>query len=361
LQSFLNTRATKHLKNLRVLNLCDNQLQEFALPAPAFLRHSSSSSEELLSVVTAVMLPNLEEVDLSFNRLKELPPQLTQWKNLRVLQVNNNLLEYISPRVVLGMRNLQVLECRDNPLLQPPVVDANRGVDVMKRYYTCLLGKDYDLSLLSDQIDGDSDGDTAYNCCKFQCASLSSQGCKSKSKKMKEKCLRLGDQQKRVGDLLPLQRPLPQSPPPSRTPATRTYVNETLKVICVGVPGAGKTSMLQRLINGRPSSEDENDGSDSSEEGEESGDQAAAAIDQYDWDPKAKLDAGCYHDNNNESEALSCSLDTSIQLGTKKNSKLIGELRPLGNDASHVKFSVWDCSSRSIYHVSFPSQPCTIP
>ena len=96
-------------------------------------------------------------------------------------------------------------------------------------------------------------------------------------------------------------------------------VNDTLKVIFVGMACAGKTSMIKRLIEGRgakiPKQEERTIG-----------------VDIYEWDPK--------NDGNNDRNHV----DTRIMI----EDDLLGRT----NGDVDVKFSVWDFAGQHVYHVS---------
>jgi Leucine-rich repeat (LRR) protein len=95
-------------------------------------------------------------------------------------------------------------------------------------------------------------------------------------------------------------------------------VNDTLKVIFVGMAYTGKTSLIRRLKYGIKATVPKND-------------ERTIGVDVYDWDPT----------QSDEHAAQSCGiLDTSI----------IGEKGKIPNTS--VKFSVWDFAGQHVYHVS---------
>lgn len=94
-------------------------------------------------------------------------------------------------------------------------------------------------------------------------------------------------------------------------------INNTLKVIFVGMAMAGKTSMIKRLIEGEdaviPKKDDRTIG-----------------VDIYEWDPT--IDKRYDH------------IDNRILLQDKELEKLCGN--------SNVKFSVWDFAGQHVYHAT---------
>jgi hypothetical protein len=100
--------------------------------------------------------------------------------------------------------------------------------------------------------------------------------------------------------------------------ADEITVNETLKVIFVGMANSGKTSIIKRLLEGRKAKIPQKD-------------ERTIGVDIYNWNPKT----------------TDGSLLTRIQLDE--------ELKGRVNDNVDVKFSVWDFAGQHVYHVSiFP-------
>lgn len=97
----------------------------------------------------------------------------------------------------------------------------------------------------------------------------------------------------------------------------KVTVNDTLKVIFVGMAMAGKTSMIKRLIEGENAVIPKRD-------------ERTVGVDIYEWDPK----------NDHRFDHI----DNRIQLQDK-------ELEELCGDAS-VKFSVWDFAGQHVYHAT---------
>ena len=94
-------------------------------------------------------------------------------------------------------------------------------------------------------------------------------------------------------------------------------VNDTLKVIFVGMAMAGKTSMIKRLIEGENAVVPKRD-------------ERTVGVDIYEWDPKD--DRRFEH------------IDSTIDLGDKELEELCGDV--------NVKFSVWDFAGQHVYHAT---------
>jgi GTPase SAR1 family protein len=94
-------------------------------------------------------------------------------------------------------------------------------------------------------------------------------------------------------------------------------VNDTLKVIFVGMAMAGKTSMIKRLIQGNDAVIPKRD-------------ERTVGVDIYEWD--TKLDRRFEH------------IDSRIELQDKELEEQCGDV--------NVKFSVWDFAGQHVYHAT---------
>mmetsp|Transcript_9986 Transcript_9986/g.20594 ORF Transcript_9986/g.20594 Transcript_9986/m.20594 type:complete len:1705 (+) Transcript_9986:253-5367(+) len=96
-------------------------------------------------------------------------------------------------------------------------------------------------------------------------------------------------------------------------------VNDTLKVIFVGMALSGKTSIIKRLIEGRGAMIPQMD-------------ERTIGVDIYEWDPKT----------------------SNVDIGATLNTEIVvdGELQNRMKGAVDVKFSVWDFAGQHVYHAT---------
>ncbi|KAL7549708.1 hypothetical protein ACHAWF_012972 [Thalassiosira exigua] len=105
--------------------------------------------------------------------------------------------------------------------------------------------------------------------------------------------------------------------------ANEITVNDTLKVIFVGMALSGKTSIIKRLIEGEEAKIPQKD-------------ERTIGVDIYEWDPKATAAAGGKNSDG--------SLITQIPVD--------GELEGRVKGDADVKFSVWDFAGQHVYHAT---------
>lgn len=103
----------------------------------------------------------------------------------------------------------------------------------------------------------------------------------------------------------------------SDIPHDSVTVNDTLKVIFVGMAMVGKTSMIKRLIEGKDAVVPTRD-------------ERTVGVDIYDWEPK--------HDKRFEH------IDSRIEFQDKELAEACGDV--------DVKFSVWDFAGQHVYHAT---------
>jgi hypothetical protein len=63
-------------------------------------------------------LPALEVLDLSRNRVSDIPLNITRLSNLKVLALQGNLIQTV-PHSLSDMEGLQVIKLENNPLISP--------------------------------------------------------------------------------------------------------------------------------------------------------------------------------------------------------------------------------------------------
>ena len=85
------------------------------------------------------ILSKLEKLDLGYNDLIFLPPELDQLKTLKTLRVMNNFLSKVPMRVCEMEVNI---DASSNPLTEPPLETCERGIRSMRRYWRGRCAKD---------------------------------------------------------------------------------------------------------------------------------------------------------------------------------------------------------------------------
>jgi hypothetical protein len=105
------------LSNLETLDLSNNRLNEL----PAELGQ----------------LTNLETLDLAYNRLTALPAELGQLTNLKMLNLRSNDLTAL-PAELGRLTNLETLDPRANPLEAPLLEFVEKGVPAVLEYLRSL-------------------------------------------------------------------------------------------------------------------------------------------------------------------------------------------------------------------------------
>ena len=81
------------------------------------------------------LMGKLEYLDVGYNQLTAIPIELAKLP-LKTLKCMNNLIEII-PAAICDME-LRALDVSSNPLIQPPLETCERGLHSMRRYYHCL-------------------------------------------------------------------------------------------------------------------------------------------------------------------------------------------------------------------------------
>ena len=88
--------------------------------------------------VLARLSPTLSSMNLSHNRLSELPASISQLSNLTHLDVSRNQLENLPPSIAL-LDHLSALDLSGNPLGGIPLFVLNTGVGAILEYYSDIL------------------------------------------------------------------------------------------------------------------------------------------------------------------------------------------------------------------------------
>lgn len=268
----------------------------------------------------------------------------------------NNFLEKVPMRVCdMDLRSIDV---SSNPVIQPPIETCERGICSMKRYYHCLRMEEQSKQKALEEVQR-----------KVQ---------KQKKKEVKKKgyggmllksLRRTSDDSHQSGSSSGAMSPDMDStrktstPPVSREllnsssgdlvtvesvdveafgkaamPVVEEFplavatgvgplvepdvmdkvtVNDTLKVIFVGMAMVGKTSMIKRLIEGRDAVIPTHD-------------ERTVGVDIYEWDPKK--------------DKRFMEIDSRIVFQDKELAHTCGDV--------DVKFSVWDFAGQHVYHAT---------
>jgi len=313
------------------------------------------------------LLTKLEHLDVGFNQLTAIPAEIVRLPSVKTLKCMNNLIERV--RAEICEMDLRVLDVSSNPLLQPPLETCERGLHSMRRYYHCLkleelagpdckqrsqtkffsTMKKYEKSrtkmkkkkalssslcpsrvfrTVSQSSSEPSElatlsiGETKTTLVSgherppVRSVSFSLKGLDNVDDRLvaepTTKYASLDDSGRMNGDF---EKVVFDN---SKKVADEITVNETLKVIFVGMAHSGKTSIIKRLLEGRKAIIPQKD-------------ERTIGVDIYNWDPKT----------------TDGSLLTRIQVDE--------ELKGRVNDNVDVKFSVWDFAGQHVYHVSvFP-------
>jgi len=355
LTDFPDEAMLEGIPELQDLNMYGNKVSEIVVP-----RNSK-------------LLSKLEILNLGYNDLAFLPDDLDQIKSLRILKVMNNFLEKVPMRVC--EMDIKTIDVSSNPVVQPPVETCERGICSMKRYYHCLrqeaqskhkaleevqkkllkhkkreekkkfpkkiprffstsIKSNSSISMSSDKSFTEEGNSQSLHSTSEEPSVLPSKvesrglgrtrsisfdeamairedadgddemvgGLKAANSSMPDVEILQSALAGAVSEEVPLAKP------------EDAVVNDTLKVIFVGMAMAGKTSMIKRLIEGRdaviPQSDDRTIG-----------------VDIYEWDP---------HNNKDRPH-----VDTRIDIEDKAVSKDVD-----------VKFSVWDFAGQHVYHAT---------
>jgi hypothetical protein len=301
---------------------------------------------------------------VGFNQLTAIPDEIVRLPSVKTLKCMHNLIERV--RSEICEMDLRVLDVSSNPLLQPPLETCERGLHSMRRYYHCLKleelarpdyqqrsqtklfsnMKNYKKSRMKmrkkkafpsslcpssvfrtvsqsssepSELVTLSTGETkpTHERPPIRSVSFSLKGLENVDDRLvaepTTKCASLDDSDSSMdGDF---EKVVFDN---SEKVADEITINETLKVIFVGMAHSGKTSIIKRLLEGRKATIPQKD-------------ERTIGVDIYNWDPKS----------------TDGSLLTQIQVD--------GELEGRVKDNIDVKFSVWDFAGQHVYHVStFP-------
>lgn len=161
-----------NLRNLRVLRVCNLLYASHQSFIDSLRKRGHSKDEELLAYYEEAerelqqdllvprylqtldarvgQLPALEELDLGYNRLSNLPDTLGRLSRLQRLILNNNQLTDV-PTSLSELKHLQLLDLKENPLQAPPVLPQLGYYTRIKEHFRqqknkAVQERDYDLA-----------------------------------------------------------------------------------------------------------------------------------------------------------------------------------------------------------------------
>lgn len=317
------------LPELQDLNMYANKVAEIIIP----------TSPKLLS--------RLEKLDLGYNDLVSLPPELDQLKSLKVLRVMNNFLAKVPMRVC--EMDLKSIDVSSNPITEPPAETCERGICSMRRYWHCIRMEEQSKQKAVEEaskkvqrqskkretkkkygglglmFQGKSKGKCSENEASSQSPISTSVIHKEIDSPISPQLMKHGSLPKSIvesssemnTDCLDAKATLAETsrvhsisldaPTEELEEYDRVTVNDTLKVIFVGMAMVGKTSMIKRLIEGTDAVVPTRD-------------ERTVGVDIYQWNPKD--DSRFEH------------IDSRIEFQDQDLSRTCGDV--------DVKFSVWD-------------------
>jgi hypothetical protein len=325
------------LPDLQDLNMYGNKVAEIIIP------HNRN------------LLTKLETLNLGYNDLAYLPDDLDQLKALRTLKAMNNFLEKIPMRVC--DMELRTIDVSSNPVIQPPIETCERGICGMKRYYQCLrieeqskrkaleeaqkkgqkqkkkepkkkssvgglmksflktspspTNKKIDISLSTPPIP------TTLRTSQGSVTSINSSHAELIAGISEEAMVKPRLKTESSGELADALTSTITVGDGVMENADQVTVNDTLKVIFVGMAMVGKTSMIKRLIEGKDAIIPTHD-------------ERTVGVDIYEWEPKK--DKRFEH------------IDSRIEFQDEELAATCGDV--------DVKFSVWDFAGQHVYHAT---------
>lgn len=348
------------LPRLQKLNLSHNSLTDFpeesmleGLPELHELNMYGNKVAEIIIPSNPRLLSKLEILNLGYNDLAYLPDDLDRLTALKILKVMNNFLEKVSMRIC--DMDLKSIDVSSNPIIQPPIDTCERGICSMKRYYHCLRMEEQSKQKAVEEVQkkaqrqkkavkkkgyGGFIKSLSSNVTSLRRTSEDSgQSVASSSNSSYLDSARFTSassttlQEKpaaEVSVIVPQDAPKvavaaePESLPmlslqtlEEVEPVDQVSVNDTLKVIFVGMAMVGKTSMIKRLIEGRDAIIPTHD-------------ERTVGVDIYEWDPKK--------------DRRFMDIDSRIIVNDQELAQTVGDV--------DVKFSVWDFAGQHVYHAT---------
>lgn len=82
---------------------------------------------------------NLVVLNVGYNDISFLPKDLCNFKNLKSLNIESNFISEIPS--FIGDMLLNTVKLSNNPIADPPMEVAERGLNSMRRYWQCRRGR----------------------------------------------------------------------------------------------------------------------------------------------------------------------------------------------------------------------------
>jgi GTPase SAR1 family protein len=340
------------LPELQELNMYGNKVSEIVVP------------------LNPKLLSKLETLDMGYNNIHVLPDELDQLKSLKTLKVMNNFLSKVPMRIC--EMELKSIDVSSNPVTEPPFETCERGICSMRRYWHCIRseeqikkkalseahkkaqqkvkkGKVGFMGLMrpGNCSNRSTGGETSISSVDSSPRFMSQERKSSPALALKSSVVSVKqpfsdstdvvkptlDPHRAQSDVTVDSKETPRADsvesnddavfestflhPSEESSHDQISVNDTLKVIFVGMALVGKTSMIKRLIEGEntviPTI-----------------DERTIGVDIYDWEPK--------HDKRFEH------IDSRIDICDTDFRDACGDV--------DVKLSVWDFAGQHVYHAT---------
>lgn len=323
--------------------------------------YGNKVAEVIIVPSNSKLLSKLEKLDLCYNDLVYLPDELDQLKALKTLKVSHNFLAKI-PKRVCDM-DLKSIDVSGNPVTAPPAETCERGLHSMRRYWHCLAEEQAKQKAIEDSRSkklgttsrrrGDKKKYPGLSLIKIgkpkaaptppKNSSLEKVDSSAISPVVSIPRLTTPPKPSKPFELTPVGQSendkigseIPSSPSATMSGGGETSqvadipscesvasgdivtVNDTLKVIFVGMAMVGKTSMIKRLIEGADAVIPTRD-------------ERTVGVDIYQWNPRD--DQRFEH------------IDSRIEFPEEELAKTCGDV--------DVKLSVWDFAGQHVYHAT---------
>uniref|UniRef100_A0A7S4J5Y0 Roc domain-containing protein n=1 Tax=Odontella aurita TaxID=265563 RepID=A0A7S4J5Y0_9STRA len=307
LKSFLTQGALEGLLRLEHLDLNNNEICEWTIPAGECLSH-------------------LEYLNIEYNEIIEVPAEITELERLRFLKVSNNQITHIQEGLC-KMHVLKDLLVIPNPLVQPPSEECEQGIEGMRRYYVGLAKVKTSRASAAQRRLSRKEGREKRKLRKMALLKASQEDLNDETARTSNASIGgefvdraeiLSDKaydsmRESLGSSVASNASLETCPPD-----TEQEVNDTLRIIVVGMSSVGKSTIIKRLKDG-PAVEIPNR------------EERTIGVDINEWDPN---------------------FDSDTNASNHCNTKIVQEGNTTEGGEAHIKFSVWDFAGQDVYHAT---------